>query len=56
MLKLLQRDVAEKLGVDKCSIYNWENNRSKPALEFMPTIITFLGYNPPPPSYGSALG
>jgi transcriptional regulator with XRE-family HTH domain len=49
-LKLLQRDVAEKIGVDKTSIYNWENNRSKPGLEYMPAIIHFLGYNPMPPS------
>jgi transcriptional regulator with XRE-family HTH domain len=49
-LKLLQRDVADKLDVDKASIYNWENNRSKPALGYMPAIIRFLGYDPLPPS------
>ncbi len=32
-LKLLQRHVAEQLGVDKTSIYNWENSRSKPDLQ-----------------------
>jgi Helix-turn-helix len=32
-LKLLQRQVAEQLGVDKTSIYNWETNRTKPGLE-----------------------
>jgi transcriptional regulator with XRE-family HTH domain len=42
--------VAEQIGVDKTRIYNWENNRSKPTLEFMPAIISFLGYNPAPPS------
>jgi transcriptional regulator with XRE-family HTH domain len=49
-LKLLQQHVAEQLGVNKASIYNWENNRSKPDLKFMPGIIQFLGYNPSPPS------
>jgi transcriptional regulator with XRE-family HTH domain len=49
-LKLLQRDVADQVGVDKTSIYNWENNRSKPGLAYMPAIIRFLGYNPLPPS------
>jgi transcriptional regulator with XRE-family HTH domain len=49
-LKLLQRDVAEQIGVDKTSIYNWENNRSKPGLAYMPAIIRFLGYNPLPQS------
>jgi transcriptional regulator with XRE-family HTH domain len=51
-LKLLQRQVAEQLGVDKTSIYNWETNRTKPGLERMPAIIRFLGYNPIPPSDG----
>ena len=52
MLKLLQRQVAEQLGVDKTSIYNWETNRTKPGLEYMPAIIRFLGYNPLPPADG----
>ncbi len=51
-LKLLQRQVAEQLGVDKTSIYNWETNRTKPGLEYMPAIIRFLGYNPLPPADG----
>jgi transcriptional regulator with XRE-family HTH domain len=49
-LKSLQRQVAETLGVDKTSIYNWERNYSHPRLEYMPGIIRFLGYNPLPPS------
>lgn len=48
-LKLLQRQVAEKLGVEKSSVANWESNRTKPSLEYMPAIIRFLGYNPVPP-------
>ena len=50
MLKLLQRQVAEQLGVDKTSIHNWEGNRTKPGLKYMPAIMRFLGYNPLPPS------
>ena len=50
MLKLLQKDVAEQIGVDKSSIGNWELNRTTPAFEYMPVIIRFLGYNPIPPS------
>jgi len=46
VLKMLQRDVAERIGVDKCSIYNWETNRTKPSVEYMSSIIHFLGYNP----------
>jgi site-specific DNA recombinase len=51
-LKLLQRQVAEQLGVDKTSIYNWETNRTEPGIHYMPAIIRFLGYNPLPPSDG----
>jgi transcriptional regulator with XRE-family HTH domain len=45
-LKLLQREVGERLGVDKGTVYNWENSRSKPDIEYMPAVIRFLGYNP----------
>jgi DNA-binding XRE family transcriptional regulator len=44
-LKMLQRDVAEQLGVDKTSIFNWEANTSAPEIRYMPVIIDFLGYN-----------
>jgi transcriptional regulator with XRE-family HTH domain len=47
-LKLLQREVAEQLGVDKTSVFNWEGNRSSPEIRYMPAIIRFLGYNPLP--------
>lgn len=53
-LKLLQRQVAQQLGVDKTSICNWEIGRTKPGLKHMPAIIQFLGYNPLPPSNGWA--
>ncbi len=49
-LKLLQRQVAKQLGVNVASIVNWENNRTKPGVEYMPAIIRFLGYNPLTPS------
>jgi len=51
-LKLFQRQVAEQLRVDKASVYNWETNRTKPGLEYMPAIIRFLGYNPFPSPEG----
>jgi site-specific DNA recombinase len=49
VLKLLQRQVAEQIGVNKASIGNWESNQSEPSVEYMPAIIRFLGYNPLPP-------
>jgi site-specific DNA recombinase len=50
VLKLLQKQVAEQLGLDKMTISNWENGRSKPGPAHMPAVIRFLGYNPLPAS------
>lgn len=44
--KLLQKEVAEQVGVDKTTIANWEANATQPGFEYMPAIIRFLGYNP----------
>jgi len=43
-LGLLQRQVAEELGIRKGTVYNWESNHRSPQLRFMPRIIEFLGY------------
>jgi len=43
---LLQKEVAERLGVDEATVFNWEKNRNQPALAHIPRIIRFLGYNP----------
>jgi transcriptional regulator with XRE-family HTH domain len=45
-LKMLQKDVAQKVGVNKTSVFNWEANTSAPDIRYMPSIIDFLGYNP----------
>lgn len=45
-LKLLQKEVAQKIGVEESTIWNWENNYSSPSLYFVPKIIKFLGYMP----------
>lgn len=45
-LKLHQKDVAKICGVTEDSITNWEKNRSKPKIQFLPHIIKFLGYAP----------
>jgi DNA-binding transcriptional regulator YiaG len=47
-LGLLQKDVAEQLGVDTASICNWESNETQPMVHCLPAIIGFLGYNPLP--------
>ena len=45
-LKLFQKDAAKMIGVDETSIWNWENNQSKPVSKLLPKIIGFLGYCP----------
>ena len=45
-LALTQKDVADRLGADEASVWNWEKNRSNPSLRFVPGIIDFLGYQP----------
>ena len=49
-LDLFQSDVAEQIGVDTTTIYNWEGNASTPAIRYVPAILRFLGYNPLPPA------
>jgi transcriptional regulator with XRE-family HTH domain len=49
-MKLLQKDVAEQIGVGNCLINNWEGDHSQPHLQIMPAVIEFLGYNPLPPA------
>jgi len=45
-LKLLQKEVAKRIGVNETTIWNWENNCSSPSLSYIPKIIKFLGYVP----------
>jgi len=54
-LGLLQRDVAERIGVTKCTIQYWENNRVAPAVRFIPRISEFLGYDPGADAHSSSL-
>lgn len=44
--KLLQKDLAKRLGATEDGITNWKKNRSVPQILFMPSIIGFLGYLP----------
>ena len=41
---LFQMDVASILGVDECTVTNWEKNRVTPQPSYFPKIIEFLGY------------
>ena len=51
-LKMLQREVAEQIGVGETSVFKWEANTVSPGIRYMPAIIRFLGYNPLPPATG----
>lgn len=45
-----QKDVAELLGVDENTVYNWEKGRSVPRLHLIPKVVEFLGYSPSAPA------
>lgn len=45
-LKLTQKQVAELVGVDQTTVWNWESNRTEPLTRHLPSIIIFLGYSP----------
>jgi len=47
-LNLLQRQVAEQIGVIEITITNWECNATSPATRYIPAITQFLGYDPQP--------
>jgi len=49
-LNLLQRQVADQIGVHPLTVTNWESNESSPETQFIPAIIEFLGYDPLPPA------
>jgi transcriptional regulator with XRE-family HTH domain len=47
-LKLLQKQVAEQIGVHEMTITLWEGNETQPEVRYIPAIIQFLGYSPLP--------
>jgi transcriptional regulator with XRE-family HTH domain len=54
---LMQREVAERIGVDLTTYRNWERNHTSPRTRYLPAVIRFLGYTPyePPESFGDWL-
>lgn len=56
MLSLTQEETAERLGVNAWTVLNWETGQSKPAIQFIPALIGFLGYDPEPVDTGTLGG
>ena len=44
--KISQQELAERLGVSKKTIINWESNRNKPDLDTIPLICDIIGISP----------
>jgi len=53
---LLQREVAQSLGVSEMTIVAWEKNHASPAIQYIPRIIAFLGYLPYPNIHEKPIG
>ena len=47
-LGLTQRAVAQRIGVARDTLRNWEVGRTEPEVRFLPALIALLGYNPFP--------
>jgi len=45
-LKLSQKEVARRFGVDETTIHNWEAGHTTPSLTITPKLSAFLGYIP----------
>lgn len=47
-LRLTQKQVAERIGVNPWTILNWEKGNTEPPIASMPALLKFLGYAPFP--------
>lgn len=48
-LRLTQKQVAHRLGVNPWTVLNWEKSHTEPPIQSMGVILRFLGYDPFPP-------
>jgi transcriptional regulator with XRE-family HTH domain len=51
-LGLLQREVADQLGVCKSEVWRWETGETEPELRFLPKVFEFIGGDPRPEPTG----
>ncbi len=47
-LRLLQREVAARIGVTKEAIHNWVRGHAEAEVRYYPALVEFLGCNPLP--------
>ena len=48
-LGLTQKETGKHLGVTSFTVTNWEHGLRRPAIQHLPAICQFLGYDPEPP-------
>jgi transcriptional regulator with XRE-family HTH domain len=56
ILSITQEEAAQRLGVNASTIHNWETGGTKPAIQFIPALVGFLGYDPEPAGQGTLAG
>lgn len=56
ILSISQEEAALRLGVNPWTVLNWERGQTKPAIQFIPALIRFLGYDPEPVETGTLAG
>lgn len=56
VLSITQKEVAPLLGVDPWTVHNWETGGTKPAIQLIPALVEFLGYDPEPVDMGTLAG
>ena len=56
VLSITQEEAALRLGVNPWTVLNWETGETKPAIQFIPALVGFLGYDPEPIDTGTLAG
>jgi transcriptional regulator with XRE-family HTH domain len=47
-LGLLQREAAERMGIQRDTYINWEKDKTRPVASQFRPVVAFLGYDPSP--------
>lgn len=56
VLSITQEEAALWPGVNVWTVHNWETGQLKPAIQFIPALVGFLGYDPEPADTGTLAG